>query len=128
MSALRHRLRAASRADVAPRVSAQWMELQGFIKVDWPAIHAWLGAKAVLLDQNGDGKLDANDAKALAVRRHVRSVVRCAHVTRVKRVELTRGTCALHGCFALQSRFSTVMSTTAPSAAGFIAGFSFGMM
>ena len=47
---------------------AQWMELQGFLTINWAALHAWLGAKAQLLDQNGDGKLDAKDAHALAVR------------------------------------------------------------
>ena len=47
---------------------AQWMELQGFLTINWAALHAWLGAKAQLLDQNGDGKLDVKDAHALAVR------------------------------------------------------------
>lgn len=71
---------------------SQWMELQGMLTINWPAIHSWLGAKAQLLDQNGDGKLDKKDVHALA------------------------------------SRFATVMATTAPSAAGFVGGFAFGMM
>jgi hypothetical protein len=44
------------------------MELQGFLVIQWPAIHAFLTAKAQLLDQNGDGKLDAKDVQAVAVR------------------------------------------------------------
>jgi hypothetical protein len=44
------------------------MELQGFLVIQWNAIHAFLTAKAQLLDQNGDGKLDAKDVQAVAVR------------------------------------------------------------
>jgi hypothetical protein len=38
--------RAAPRALPTP---AQWLEMQGFITVNWPAIHAWLGALSALL-------------------------------------------------------------------------------
>ena len=101
------------------------MELQGFLTINWAALHAWLGAKAQLLDQNGDGKLDAKDAHVLAVR-----AARCQrlHAERARRL-LTQ----LTNCRSLlqrpqQSRFSAFMSATAPSAAGVVAGFSFGMM
>ena len=58
----------AARCVLRPCWRAQWMELQGFLTINWAALHAWLGAKAQLLDQNGDGKLDAKDAHVLAVR------------------------------------------------------------
>jgi hypothetical protein len=38
--------RAAPRALPTP---AQWLEMQGFINVNWAAIHAWLGAQSALL-------------------------------------------------------------------------------
>ena len=49
------------------------MELQGFLVIQWPAIHAFLTAKAQLLDQNGDGKLDHKDVQVLAVRGGLRA-------------------------------------------------------
>lgn len=92
------------------------MELQGFVTINWAALHAWLGAKAQLLDQNGDGKLDAKDAHVIAVR------PACAATGAPSTSRVAR--CAA----GPQSRFSQVMATTAPSAAGFVAGFAFGMM